>query len=109
MLAVSINFAGIWATFEYRSQVLIDRSPVAIVNTLGSMVQRVVVEANAARDAGDVNWWRRLEAALASVGSQSEKVMECIQDEIEAEKPKPLDVEYLLSNVVPALLRLAGK
>jgi importin-9 len=88
--------------------VLIERSPVATTSTLGSTVQRVVAEANTAREAGDTNWWRRLEAALAAVGSQADNVMECIQDEVEAGKPKPVDVEYLLANVIPALLRLSG-
>jgi hypothetical protein len=86
-----------------------ERAPLATSETLGHAVQRVVVQANSARDAGDVNWWRQLEAALASVGSQADDVVECTQEEVDAGKPAPVDIGSLLSNVVPALLRLTGE
>jgi hypothetical protein len=85
-----------------------ERSPAATTSTLGTTAQRVVGDANAARSTGDEGWWRPLEAALAALGSQAEGVVECVNDEAEAGKPKPVDVEYLLANVVPSLLRLSG-
>jgi hypothetical protein len=83
-----------------------ERAPVATAATIGTAVPRVVESANAARDAGDANWWRALEAALAAVGAQAEAIAEVVQDEAEAGKPSPIDVERLLTGVVPALLRL---
>jgi hypothetical protein len=76
---------------------------------LSQAIHGTVQEANAARDSGDAHWWRRLEAALAAVGSQAESVMECVTEEVEVGKPKPLDIEGLLANVVPNLLRLQSE
>lgn len=53
--------------------------------------------------------WRPLEAALAAVGSQADVIMECVDDEVESGRSKPIDIEYLLSNVVPAVLTLSGE
>lgn len=52
--------------------------------------------------------WRPLEAALAAVGSQAETLLDCIEDEAESGRPKPIDIEYLMSDVVPAILNLTG-
>lgn len=52
--------------------------------------------------------WRPLEAALAAIGSQAEAVEECISDEEVSGRDKPIDVEFLLSNVVPSVLSLSG-
>lgn len=56
----------------------------------------------------DVCRWRPLEAALAAVGSQARTVLECIDDEGAAGRPKPIDIESLLANVIPSLLGLSG-
>jgi hypothetical protein len=52
--------------------------------------------------------WRPLEAALAAIGSQAEAVEECIGDERASGRDKPIDIEFLLSNVVPSVLNLSG-
>ena len=46
---------------------------------------------------------------MAAVGSQHETVLEAIEDEEAANRPKPFDVESLLANVVPSLLTLTGE
>ncbi|KAJ6609355.1 ARM repeat-containing protein [Mycena sp. CBHHK59/15] len=51
--------------------------------------------------------WRPLEAALAAIGSQAEAVQDCVEDEQDAGRAKPIDIEYLLSDVVPAVLNLS--
>lgn len=53
--------------------------------------------------------WRPLEAGLAVIGSQAEPVQDCIDDEEASERPKPLDLEYLLAEVIPSLLTLSGE
>ena len=53
--------------------------------------------------------WRPLEAALAAVGSQSEDVLDSIDDEQESGRGKPIDIEYLLANVIPSILSLSGR
>jgi hypothetical protein len=82
---------------------------VALINNLNATIQKVVVETNAEREKGNANWWRRLEATLASLGSVSESVMDCVNDEVDAGKPKPIDIEGLLANIIPPLLSLSGK
>lgn len=52
--------------------------------------------------------WRALEAALAAIGSQAEAVQDCVEDEQDEGRDKPIDIEYLLSNVVPSVLGLSG-
>jgi len=52
--------------------------------------------------------WKPLEASLAAIGSQSEDVLECIEDEQDSGRAKPIDVEDLLANVVPSILNQSG-
>lgn len=95
-----------------------------ITTTLGINLQKTVSDCTALRERGDENWyglhtslshkhsnglnrWRRLEAALAAVGSQSETVMDTIQEEQESGRAKPIDIDGLLAGVVPSLLGLS--
>lgn len=48
--------------------------------------------------------WKPLEAGLAAVGSQAEDILECIEDEQDSGRQKPLDIEQLLATVIPSLL-----
>lgn len=52
--------------------------------------------------------WRPLEAILVALGSVSESILDFCDDEQEAGRQKPIDVESLLTNVVPQLLALSG-
>lgn len=52
--------------------------------------------------------WKPLEALFASIGSEVESLLECIDEEEEEGRPKPFDVESLLINIVPNLLSLKG-
>ena len=52
--------------------------------------------------------WRPLEAALASIGSQAESILDCIDDETGSGREKPIDIESLLVKVIPSLLGLCG-
>ena len=51
--------------------------------------------------------WRALEAALAAIGSQAESVLDAIDDERDSGRDKPIDIESLLTNVVPNFLVLS--
>lgn len=53
--------------------------------------------------------WRPLEAALTAVGSQAETIQECIDDEQESGRNRPIDIESLLSNVIPTILGQSGE
>ncbi|KAJ7098486.1 hypothetical protein B0H15DRAFT_579525 [Mycena belliarum] len=55
-----------------------------------------------------VQRWRPLEAALAAIGSQAEAVQDCVEDEQDAGRAKPIDIESLLSDIVPSVLGLSG-
>lgn len=51
--------------------------------------------------------WRALEASLAAIGSQAEDVLDVIDDERESGRAKPIDIESLLTNVIPNFLVLS--
>lgn len=53
--------------------------------------------------------WKLLEGGLAAMGSQADTIVECIEDEEDSGRAKPIDVEYLLANVVPSILTLSGR
>ena len=53
--------------------------------------------------------WRPLEAVLGATGSQAEVILECLDDELQSGRPKPIDIEYLLAEVIPSILLLTRK
>jgi hypothetical protein len=42
------------------------------------------------------------------MGSQAEAVLDCVEDEEDSGRAKPIDIEYLLSSIVPSVLSLSG-
>ncbi|TFK26759.1 ARM repeat-containing protein [Coprinopsis marcescibilis] len=84
--------------------VLIDKEPVGTTRTIQTVFSQIVTSSNQARDAGNSEWWRPFEAALAAVGSQSESIVDVIDDEVDSGREKPIDLDYLLVNVVPFIL-----
>ncbi|EEB93720.1 hypothetical protein MPER_07587 [Moniliophthora perniciosa FA553] len=84
--------------------VLMDRNPAQATAICYNVIQQVVGSSEQARNSGERNWWRPLEAALAAVGSQADTIQECIEDEQESGRDKPIDIESLLSNVIPSIL-----
>ncbi|KAI0756104.1 ARM repeat-containing protein [Daedaleopsis nitida] len=101
-LSYSVRMAG----FDLLA-VLIERTAVAAISTLQTTIHRVVIESEQARTNGQEGWWRALEASLAAIGSQAEDVLEAIDDEQESGRGKPIDIEALLSNVIPNYLVLS--
>ena len=79
------------------------------VKSLSQAMNRVVSESQAARDSGNSEWWRPLEACLACLGSISEGIIDYCSDEQSDGNPKPIDIESLLSNIIPQLLVLSGE
>jgi hypothetical protein len=90
-------------------KVIIDRSPAQIVSTFQMTVTKAVAEAQKNREGGNPDWWRPLEASLAVIGSQSEDVLVCIEDELDSGREKPINIDYLLVEVIPSFLSLDGK
>ncbi|KAI8980578.1 ARM repeat-containing protein [Trametes punicea] len=101
-LSYSVRMAG----FDLLA-VLVERAPVASVSTFRITIQRVIVESEQARNAGTQDWWRALEASLAAIGSQAEDVLDVIDDERDSGRAKPIDIESLLTNVIPNFLVLS--
>ncbi|OJT08019.1 Importin-9 [Trametes pubescens] len=101
-LSYSVRMAG----FDLLA-VLVERAPVPAVTTFQSTIHRVVLESEQARNAGSQDWWRALEASLAAIGSQAEDVLDVIDDERESGRAKPIDIESLLTNVIPNFLVLS--
>ena len=52
--------------------------------------------------------WRPLEAGLAAIGSQCESILDCIEDEQESGRTTPIDIDYLLTNIIPPILSASG-
>ncbi|KAH7886300.1 ARM repeat-containing protein [Phlebopus sp. FC_14] len=94
------------AGFELLNTVL-DRSPAEVCKTFQDNLQQAIPSCQAARDNGSPSWWKPLEAVLAAIGSQAEDIMECVADEQESGRPKPIDIEQLLTNVIPSILSQA--
>jgi hypothetical protein len=90
-------------------KVIITRSPSQVVGTFNATSTKAVDEARKKREGGNPNWWRPLEASLAVIGSQSEDVLNCIGDELDSGREKPINIDYLLVEVIPSFLSLDGK
>ncbi|KAI0066668.1 ARM repeat-containing protein [Artomyces pyxidatus] len=86
---------------------LLGNGPVATVSALQTAVQTVGAESLQARQAGNPEWWRPLEGVLAALGSQNEPILDSIDDEQDSGRPRPIDIEHLLSDVIPSLLTLS--
>jgi importin-9 len=88
--------------------VLIDRETMKTTKTFQAVLQQIVTSTQQAREGGNAEWWRPLEAAFAAVGSQAESILEVIEDEQDSGREKPIDLDYLLGNVVPFILTSSG-
>ncbi|KAF8262244.1 armadillo-type protein [Lactarius quietus] len=95
------------AVFDLFSS-LLTNNPVSTASALHASVQRTITEANQAREAGVEDWWRPLESAFAILGSQAESILDISNDEHDAGRPRPIDIEYLLTHVIPSLLTLSA-
>lgn len=95
------------AVFDLLSS-LLTNAPVQTASTLHSSVQRTVTGVNQSREAGVEDWWRPLESAFAVLGSQAESILDISNDEHDAGRPRPIDIEYLLAHVIPSLLTLSA-
>ncbi|KAI0829067.1 ARM repeat-containing protein [Trametes gibbosa] len=87
--------------------VLIERVPAPTASIFQSTIHRVAVESEQARNVGGQDWWRALEASLAAIGSQAEDLLDIIDDERDSGRAKPIDIESILSNVIPSFLSLS--
>jgi len=54
-----------------------------------------------------VDRWRLLEGILATLGSQADRVLEFMEEEMVADE-KPINIESLLAEVIPQLITLPG-
>ncbi|CCL98539.1 uncharacterized protein FIBRA_00538 [Fibroporia radiculosa] len=80
--------------------------PIAMA-ALQRSIQEVTSLSDQARSIGNPDWWRLLEAMLTALGSQAESVLEWIDDEVDSGRPNPIDIQALLTNVIPNLLGLS--
>ncbi|THH01586.1 hypothetical protein EW145_g6890 [Phellinidium pouzarii] len=86
---------------------LVEREPTVTVRSLSQAVSRIVAESQQAREAGNTEWWRPLEAVLVALGSVSENISDFCDDEQQSGRPKPIDIGSLLSDIIPQLLSLS--
>ncbi|KAH8992921.1 ARM repeat-containing protein, partial [Lactarius akahatsu] len=96
------------AVFDLLSS-LLTNAPVQTASALHSSIQRTVTtEASQAREAGVEDWWRPLESVFAILGSQAEAILDISNDEHDAGRPRPIDIEYILTHIIPSLLTLSA-
>ncbi|KAH8835042.1 ARM repeat-containing protein [Flagelloscypha sp. PMI_526] len=88
----------------YSSLLLLE--PTKTVQIMASNFAKVIQSSDEARTSGNAQWWRPLEAAMASIGSQASSIQETIEDERDANRPSPIDIEHILTNVIPTVLNL---
>ncbi|KAG6885829.1 hypothetical protein C0993_009221 [Termitomyces sp. T159_Od127] len=98
----SVRVAG----FDLLSS-LMDRNQTQTTRMFQLVVRQVIQSSHQQREAGRLDWWRPLEAALAAVGSQAVSILECLEDEEDSGRQKPIDIEYLLSDIIPSVLNLS--
>ncbi|KAG6896763.1 hypothetical protein C0992_006277, partial [Termitomyces sp. T32_za158] len=98
----SVRVAG----FDLLSS-LMDRTQAETTRVFQLIVGQVIQSSHHQREAGRLDWWRPLEAALAAVGSQAVSILECLEDEESFGRQKPIDIEYLLSDIIPSILNLS--
>lgn len=55
-----------------------------------------------AKASNQPDWWRPLEACLAAIDCDA--VTDAIEDEKDANRPAPIDVELLLTKILPSLI-----
>lgn len=106
-------------------QTILGRSPAEVCVTFQDNLQQIIGSCQTTREAGAPSWqvyfigdwmidshqnrWKPLEAGLAAIGSQAEDILECLEEEQDSARQKPLDIEHLLANVIPSLLQLTGE
>lgn len=74
------------------------------LGVLYSSFERRAALADATRASGDVDWWKRYEAALALVGSLSEDLIDHFEECQEDGKTPLFDLGRLFASIVPSFL-----
>ncbi|ORY34633.1 armadillo-type protein [Naematelia encephala] len=87
---------------------LIDKFPRPVAEALQALTLRRVEESAQARQAGQADWWKPLEAVLALLGGIADDIRNLLEENKAAQRPKSFDVQYLFDNVIPGLLDRSG-
>ena len=80
-----------------------------VTKNFQSALQHTINASQQAREGGNSEWWKPLEAALAAVGSQAQTILDCLEDQEAGGLEKPIDIDYFLLNVIPSILTLPGR
>lgn len=88
---------------------MIDRRTLDVTRNFHVVLHNILTASHQAKEAGNSEWWRPLEAGLAAVGSQAESILECVEDQEASGNEKPIDIDYFLLNVLPTILTQSGK
>lgn len=124
LLGVRIAIKILFTSNKFFAQSLLDRAPIQTTRLFQTTIEQVIHASQQARGAGISDWWdsfqrisllitlarwRPLEAALAAIGSQSESILDCIEDEQESGRTAPINIDYLLANIIPPILGASGR
>lgn len=82
-----------------------DAFPDPFAAALQSAVQRHINESNAARAAGDNNWWKIQEASLCAVGRSADDIILGMKDE---KRNVQFDIKSLFDHVIMDSMRATG-
>lgn len=78
--------------------------PVPFFTALQSAVQRHINESNAARNAGNAEWWKIQEACLLAIGRMNEDLTELLEEPGKVQ----FDLKSLFEHVVLEAMKAAG-
>ncbi|KAG7100000.1 hypothetical protein E1B28_001788 [Marasmius oreades] len=87
---------------------LMDRNPAQATTSCHNVIQQIVASSEQTRASGKDDWWRPLEAGLTAVGSQADTIQDCIEEEQESGRNSPINIESLLTDVIPSILGLSS-
>ncbi|KAF8336339.1 ARM repeat-containing protein [Cantharellus anzutake] len=92
------------ATIDFLQVNLLDAFSTSTVRKLQETTAGIVEQSSQARQEGNADWWKPLEAALAVLGAESDALSDIVQAEADEGRPKPFDTDTLLGSVIPSLL-----
>ncbi|KAI9638767.1 armadillo-type protein [Dioszegia hungarica] len=83
---------------------MMDKYPRPIALLLQSQTQQIVSESAQLRQQGVLEWWKPLEAVLATLGGLSDDIRDRLDSERESGEAASIDLGYLFDQVIPRLL-----
>lgn len=73
------------------------------------MIRELIDKSGVARQGGDPEWWRPLEASLALLGAVADDIRAVLEEDAKHRRTPTFDLPYLFDHLVPGLLDSTGR